>query len=281
MIGAIAAHIWQSTLFAGAALLLALMFRANQARVRYWIWLTGSLKFLVPFALLTSLGSHIHIWAPSSVQESATRTAVVSYTLHYFRQPVLPRVAEQVAASSRRALSDLVIAGIWGCGVMCLAFIRLRGLRRIRRILRASRATNLPCPVEVRLSPGLAEPAVVGLIRPVVLLPQGITERLTSSEMNAILAHELCHVRRRDNLFAFFHMAVETTFWFHPLVWWLGARLLEERERACDEDVVSQGNPPAVYAEAILNVCGNSRNRRWPACPEPRAQISNEESRRS
>ena len=113
----------------------------------------------------------------------------------------------------------------------------------------------IAAPVEIRSSPGLLEPGVVGLIRPVLLLPQGILERLTSPEMDAILVHELCHVRRRDNLLAGLHMVVETIFWFHPLVWWIGARLLEERERACDEEVVRQGNQPDVYAEAILNVC--------------------------
>jgi beta-lactamase regulating signal transducer with metallopeptidase domain len=50
-------------------------------------------------------------------------------------------------------------------------------------------------------------------------------------------------------------MMVETMFWFHPLVWWIGARLIEECEHACDEDVVSRGNHPDVYAEAILHVC--------------------------
>jgi len=99
------------------------------------------------------------------------------------------------------------------------------------------------------------EPGVVGWIRPLLLLPQGIAERLSPSEMNAILAHELCHVRRRDNLLALIHMIVEAIFWFHPLVWWIGARLIEERERACDEDVVSRGNAPDLYAEAIVKVC--------------------------
>ena len=70
-----------------------------------------------------------------------------------------------------------------------------------------------------------------------------------------MLAHELCHVRRRDNLTAAIHMIVEAIFWFHPLVWWIGARLVEERERACDEEVLSLGNEPQVYAEGILNVC--------------------------
>ncbi len=70
-----------------------------------------------------------------------------------------------------------------------------------------------------------------------------------------MLAHELCHVRRRDNLFAAIHMVVEAVFWFHPFVWWIGARLIEERERACDEGVLTLGNEPRTYADAILNVC--------------------------
>jgi hypothetical protein len=73
--------------------------------------------------------------------------------------------------------------------------------------------------------------------------------------MDAILAHELCHFRRRDNLTAAVHMLVESLFWFHPLVWWLGRKLAEERERACDEAVLAAGNDPCIFAEAILNVC--------------------------
>ena len=52
---------------------------------------------------------------------------------------------------------------------------------------------------------------------------------------------------RRDNLAAAIHMVVEAIFWFHPLVWWIGARLVEERERACDEEVLRLGNEPTVY----------------------------------
>ena len=50
-------------------------------------------------------------------------------------------------------------------------------------------------------------------------------------------------------------MAVEAIFWFHPLVWWLGARLEEEGERACDEEAVQMGGEPQIYAESILKVC--------------------------
>jgi uncharacterized protein (TIGR03435 family) len=99
------------------------------------------------------------------------------------------------------------------------------------------------------------EPGIFGIFRPVLWLPAGIGDRLGDAELEAILAHELCHARRRDNLAAVIHMAVEAVFWFHPLVWWLGARLTEERERACDEEVVRMGGEPQVYAESILKVC--------------------------
>jgi bla regulator protein BlaR1 len=145
--------------------------------------------------------------------------------------------------------------GVWLSGVLCVALIRLRGWRRIRFLIRASVSTDIAAPIAVRASPGLLEPGVVGWRRPLLLLPQGFAERLASSEMKAILAHELCHVRRRDNLLVSIHMIVEAIFWFHPLVWWIGARLIEERECACDEDVVNRGNAPDLYAEAILKVC--------------------------
>src|SRR5437764_157806 len=93
------------------------------------------------------------------------------------------------------------------------------------------------------------------LFRPILLLPAGIRERLKPRELQAVLAHELCHVWRRDNLTSAIHMIVEAVFWFHPLVWWIGARLIEERERACDEAVLRLGNEPQEYAEGILNVC--------------------------
>src|SRR5207244_3636192 len=67
--------------------------------------------------------------------------------------------------------------------------------------------------------------------------------------------HELCHVRRRDNLTAAIHMVVEVTFWFHPLVWWIRTQLVAERERACDEEVLKAAGDPEIYAAGILNVC--------------------------
>src|SRR5437867_6038510 len=67
----------------------------------------------------------------------------------------------------------------------------------------------------------------------------------------------MAHIRRRDNLTSGIHMIFEAVFWFHPLVWWIGTRLVDERERACDEEVLRLGNEPIVYAEGMLQVCKN------------------------
>jgi bla regulator protein BlaR1 len=137
----------------------------------------------------------------------------------------------------------------------------------------ASASIDLSAPVGVRSSPAIMEPGVVGLVRPILLLPEGITERLTPSELEAVPAHELCHVRRRDNLFASIHMLVEAVFWFHPLVWWIGARLVEKRERACDEQVLNLGRRPDVYAGATLNICKLYVESRLSGHPEPEIRL--------
>jgi len=77
----------------------------------------------------------------------------------------------------------------------------------------------------------MTAPGVFGVFIQVLLLPEGIADTLTPGQFDAILAHELRHVRYRDNLTATLHMCVETLFWFHPLVWWIGAQLMAERER--------------------------------------------------
>jgi TonB family protein len=107
----------------------------------------------------------------------------------------------------------------------------------------------------LRSSQTSLEPGIFGIRRPLLLWPAGLSQRLQDAHMEAILAHEVQHVRRRDNLAAAMHMVVEAIFWFHPLVWWLGARLIEERERACDEEVLRLGNQPEIYAESILKTC--------------------------
>ena len=98
--------------------------------------------------------------------------------------------------------------------------------------------------MDLILSKSALEPGILGIFHPVLLLPAGISERLNNEQLDAILMHELCHVRRHDNVAAALHMLVEALCWFHPLIWWIGRRLVDERERACDEEVLKLGTDP-------------------------------------
>ena len=147
------------------------------------------------------------------------------------------------------------LLALWGMGVLLVITAWLARWSRLSAALRAA----VPSPrgeiLPVKLSASVMEPGLVGLWHPVLLMPEGIAARLSAGELDIVLAHEICHWQRRDNLTALLHMLVETLFWFYPLVWWLGARLVDERERACDESVLAAGHDPQIYAESLLKIC--------------------------
>ncbi len=254
MTGALMNHLWQSTLFAGLAAALTLAFRAHRAQVRYWLWLSASVKFLLPFVLLTMIGRNVQ-WTPAAPRITPPSVSrAVTQAVTQMNEPFIG-TTERRPQPGPLDWAPLALFGVWACGFAAIALVRLRAWRRVRAVVRASAPMDLAAGMAVRSAAGLLEPGVVGLIRPILLLPADIMERLSPSQLQAVLAHELCHVRRRDNLTAAIHMLVEAVFWFHPLIWWIGARLVEERERACDEEVLRLGNASQEYAEAILRVC--------------------------
>jgi bla regulator protein BlaR1 len=257
MMAALTNHLWQSTLFALVAGLLTVAFRHNRAHIRYSLWFAASLKFLLPFSALVSLGS-LFASAPAT-HMTVPVTPAVSAIMEQVTQPFsdVPSAATTALRAPVNWIAPTLLLA-WACGFVAVVVLRLRAWRRIRRAVRASKPLdlpNMPPLVAVRSSALLLEPGVVGVWGPVLLLPTGIEEHLTAGQFDAVFIHELCHIRRRDNLTAAIHMLVEAAAWFHPLVWWIGARLVDERERACDEDVLRRGGEPGVYAEAILNVC--------------------------
>ncbi len=254
MIALLLDHLWQSTLFAAAAGLLTLTLRGNGAKTRFWVWFAASVKFLVPFSVLTMLGGYF--LAPVAPVISAPALMVMRPAAQPFSAPMsLPVLAAAQLPQPAHIDIAMLLPALWVLGFCLVAARWARRHLQLTRLLRDAADLPLQAPVPVRIAPSRLEPGLVGIWRPVILLPQGITERLSAAELDAIMAHELCHLRRRDNLLAAIHMAVEALFWFHPLVWWIGRRLNAERERACDESVLASGKSPALYAESILKVC--------------------------
>ena len=270
---AIANHLWQSTLVAVSAGILTLALRKHHARARYWLWLAASLKFLVPFSVLVALGRSL-AWPRSAIIGAQPDLYFVAgeITQPFAPRtlPVVPHGAANLATSSWTHLFAVLLA-LWFFGFLAVLgfwIIRWRRIsaamrsaeplsegREVGTLRRVERLGGIRRPISFFLSRSSLEPGVFGVARPVLLWPEGISPRLDDAHLEAILAHEVWHVRRRDNLCAVLHMLVEAIFWFYPLVWWLGARLLDERERACDEEVLELGGDRQVYAESILKVC--------------------------
>src|SRR5207244_12070360 len=97
-------------------------------------------------------------------------------------------------------------------------------------------------------------PTVLGWLRPVILLPMAALANLTPKQIEAILAHELAHIRRHDYAVNMLQAVAETLLFYHPAVWWISSRVRAEREHCCDELAVSVTGDRLSYASALANL---------------------------
>src|SRR5688572_15563144 len=163
------------------------------------------------------------------------------------------------------------IVGIWMLGVLLLSLRVIAGFVGARRLVnygtagvseeiaqaaaRIARRIRVSQTVRVLASVRAPVPMVIGLLRPVVLMPVSLLSGLTLSQVEAILAHELAHVRRYDYAINLFQTVVETFFFYHPAAWWVSRKLRDEREHACDELAVAFcGDDPVFYSRVLLTV---------------------------
>jgi len=250
MTSALLDHLWQSTLMALAVGLLTLAFHRAGPAVRHRLWLAASVKFLIPFAILATLGKALA--AGHSPIEAPAGAVLVARAAQPFSQVQPTGAALHVAAWLD---PGSILLAVWALGVVAMLAVWTARWAQVRRIVRSSTPLALSAPMPVLASDSTLEPGLVGLFRPVLLVPASLFDHLDRPGITALVAHEAEHLRRRDNLTATIHMVVEALFWFHPLVWWIGARLIEERELACDEAVVRSGHDRAAYATSLVETC--------------------------
>ena len=161
-------------------------------------------------------------------------------------------------------MPSLVLA--WSAGVALMSLRLLLGLAWVARLRRQAEAApaiwqqrldalalrmGLPCSIPLRLHGALASPVTVGFFRPLVLLPASLLSGMPVPLLEALLAHELAHVRRRDYLVNLLQSVAEALLFFHPVVWWLSARLRVERELVADALAAQSLQDPAQLATAL------------------------------
>jgi beta-lactamase regulating signal transducer with metallopeptidase domain len=175
-------------------------------------------------------------------------------------------VAAATTAAPRASFwISLVLA--WAFGVAALSLWRLGGWIWLRRLLRRTEPVGphwertladlagrlgVARPVRLARAAWVQVPSVVGVLRPVVLLPAAALTGLSPGQLEALLAHELAHVRRLDYLVNLAQSVLETVLFYHPAVWWVSARVREEREHCCDDLAAgASGGGRVAYAEAL------------------------------
>lgn len=224
---ALANHLWQSTVFAVAAWLVTLLLRRNPARVRYAVWLTASVKFLVPFSLLIGLGGLLpRSHAVVAGSQGATYSAMdaVGQPFSGFSLPMPSSVHAASLSERLNASLPILLAGVWLCGAVVMLLIWFVRWRQVYATMRRAVAVDEGREfailrrldgrerVAMRMSRELMEPGIFGIFRPVLVWPELLSERLEDEHIEAIMAHELMHVKRRDNMAAAIHMVVEALF---------------------------------------------------------------------
>lgn len=160
-----------------------------------------------------------------------------------------------------------ILVWFWSAGVLAMSTWSVAGWLAAQRLKRRSkrslpefwqsRLAVLAIQLGIRRSIRLCEsalaqvPAVIGWLRPVVLVPAGALLNLSARELEAVLAHELAHIRRFDYVANLLQSAIETLMFYHPAMWWLSKRIRAERENSCDDLAIEACGDRLVYARAL------------------------------
>jgi GWxTD domain-containing protein len=256
--------LWQGAL--AALVLLAVLLLARSPRVRYAWACVAMCAMLVGFALTLVLLS----------SERSAAATTIAHTLP--GAPVLSEPSSPGPAASFR-IEDVVpwLAPFWIAGVV---LFHLRGLAgwisaqrvRDRGVCRApdpwpQRLQDLGARLRVfrpvvLLETALADvPVVIGYLRPAILVPIGMLSGMPCAQAEAILLHELAHIRRHDYLVNLLQTVVQGFLFYHPAIWWISGVMRSERENCCDDLVVAASGDAREYAAALASL----EQTRWTA----------------
>lgn len=253
--------LWEGTLV--VLLLSAVLATARQssAQARYAICCASlalmALCPIVTFAYLEQAsGRTTHV---GLIAENAGRLAVAQ------EQSIPASLLEHVTAIADKAMPWAL--AVWMIGVLVFVARAIAASMAVRRLRNKSimaapeslltlamvvaERLGVSQAFEVFASGSVTTPTVVGWLKPVILFPVASLMSLAPEQLEAMLAHELAHIRRRDYLVNALQLAVETLLFYHPAVWWVSRQIRSEREHCCDDVAVAVTGSPLVYAKAL------------------------------
>jgi type II secretory pathway component GspD/PulD (secretin)/beta-lactamase regulating signal transducer with metallopeptidase domain len=269
---------WQSSLLIAVIFVLEFALRRKvRAAIRYALWLMVLVKLLLPPSL--ALPTSPTWWIQPTVPPPA-KAPPVSFTVSYGEQmaPDFPPPPSSVIPPARApamsfAAWTLAASGVVSAGLLAWLLVRWRQINQKVRRAKASeklipvldearRLTRLRPGIRLKLTEDSMSPAVCGLFRPVILLPQSLVERLSAGQLRAVLLHEAIHLRRGDVWVNCAQALLQIFYWWHPLLWLANARIRRVREEAVDDAVMLALRDDAeIYASTLLEVAKLAFNR--------------------
>jgi len=266
--------VWQGAAIAAGAAVGLYLLRQATSNVRY-VFASAALILMplsvVATAFLVSSSAATSIEAPAS-QSSATSAVFTSSAVRVDSQNLDVRARQTGSENALGRLSRAfpVIVITWLAGVAILLIRLLTGWWRVRTLQRVAltappsrwqetadrlaRRLGIRRRVYVTDAETIETPTVIGWWRPVIVLPLAALSGLTPSQTDAILMHELAHIRRHDYLVNLLQHVTETVLFYHPAVWWLSHRMRVEREQCCDAIVIDLCADPLDYATALTRL---------------------------
>lgn len=228
-------------------------------------------RYLLSCAALTTMAfapmvTWILLRAPSAESVARTFTMPMSAARTGAVRFVSVPLASDVGNAAHEPFLAWVV-GIWFVGVVAFSvrlfggwilterlrhkLVRLASPEWQRTLDRLTARVSISRPVRLLVSGALHAPAAMGWLRPIVLVPAGALAGLPAAQMEALILHELAHIRRHDYLVHILQSAIEAIFFYHPAVWWISGHMRTERELCCDDIAVSVTGDAVTYARAL------------------------------
>ncbi|HMB59753.1 MAG TPA: TonB family protein, partial [Xanthomonadales bacterium] len=254
--------LWQGCVIAAAFWLVCALSPRESAHLRYWAGIGGFVlslaALLITFVVYYEPAAQFAVGplAPESVNPFLVLSGSGPDSWALLQDGIEPALP--------------VIVVIWMLGVAINTAQTVCGWVGVRRLLRSGdenigaglktsadrlmTALGVKRTVRVLKSGLVSVPMAVGWLKPVILMPASVLVNLPNDQLEMIIAHELGHIRRNDYLLNFLQIVLETLLFYHPAIAWMSRRVREEREKCCDDLVVSRCGKPATYARALANL---------------------------
>ncbi len=262
--------LWQGTLVAAVLAAASLALARRTPAVRYAV-ACGALVTMLALPVATAWS--ISVRGARASGGGSARSAVPSGGAPIPVVSVPDAVADGFLPETLRNRVEAFRPGallLWFAGVLLLSIRFLGGLRTANRLTRRGAEPADPewqemlqrlaarlavtRPVRLLQSALVKVPTAIGAFRPVILLPASVFTGLPARGLEALIAHELAHVRRHDYLVNLIQTAAETLLFYHPAVWWVSSRIRAEREQCCDDLAIAATGDARSYARALVRL---------------------------